>query len=117
MSKEVLAWIRGLRQNKLLSTWEKFTENLNERFGGSAFDDKLEELSRLQQTGTVATYMAQFKSLLNEIEGQTEEALITFFIGGLKTEIKNQLKIVRPTSLRKALATTKVYEANKGVKT
>lgn len=89
MSKEALAWIRGLRQNNLISTWAKFTEDLSERFGSSAFEDKLEELSRLQQTGTVAAYMAQFESLLNEAEGQSEEALITFFVGGLKPEIKN----------------------------
>lgn len=84
MSKEALAWIRGLRRNKLISTWVKFTEDLSERLGSSAFDDKLEELFRLQQTGTVAMYMAQFENLLNEVEEQTEEALITFFIGGLK---------------------------------
>lgn len=117
MSKDALVWIRGLRRNNLISTWAKFTEDLSERFGGSAFDDKLEELSRLQQTGTVAAYMAQFENLLNEVEGQTKEALITFFIGGLKLEIKNQLKIMRPTSLWKALETTKVYKANKRSKT
>lgn len=116
MSKDALAWIRGLRRNKLLTTWGKFREDLTERFGSSAFEDKLEELSRLQQTGTVAAYMAQFEKLLNEVEGQTEESLITFFIGGLKPDIKNQLKIARLLSLRKALATAKVYESNKSFK-
>lgn len=60
--------------------------------------------------------MAQFESLLNEVEGQTEDTLITFFIGGLKPKIKSQLKITRPTTLRKALATPKIYEANCGYK-
>lgn len=82
----------------------------------STFGDRLEELSRLQQTGTVTAYMAQFESLLNEVEGQTEDTLITFFIGGLKPKIKSQLKITRPTTLRKALATPKIYEANCGYK-
>lgn len=116
MTKEALAWIRGLRRNKLLSTWERFVENLTERFGSLAFEDKLEDLSRLQQTGTVAEYMAKFEGLLNEVEGQSEEALITFFICGLKPENKSQLKIARPVTLRKALATAKVYESNRGGK-
>lgn len=98
MTKEALAWIRGLCRNKLLSTWARFVEDLTERFGSFAFDDKLEDLSRLQQTGTVAEYMAQFEGLLNEVEGQSEETLITFFIGGLKAEIKGQLKINRPAT-------------------
>lgn len=52
MSKEVLSWIHGMRTNGLLTTWEKFVEDLNERFGSSTFEDKLEELSQLQQTST-----------------------------------------------------------------
>lgn len=116
MSKEALGWIRGLKTNGLLTTWERFVEDLKERFGASVFEDKLEELSRLQQTTSVAEYMARFEALLNDVSGQSEETLLTIFIGGLKQEIKNQLKINRPTTLRKALATTKVHEANKGYK-
>lgn len=62
MTKEALAWIRGLRRNKLRSTWPRFVEDLTERFGCSAFDDKLEDLSRLQQTGTVAEYLASSRT-------------------------------------------------------
>jgi len=69
MTKEALAWIRGLRRNKLISTWPKFTEDLTERFGNSAFDDKLEDLSRLQQTGSVAEDIAKVEGRLNEVEG------------------------------------------------
>lgn len=115
MIKEARGWIRGLQRNKMLTTWQKFKDDLIERFGDSPFDDKLEELSRLQQTSTVAEYMGRFESLMNEVD-QTEETLISYFIGGLKTEIKKQLKITRPVSLRKALAMAKVYEANANYK-
>lgn len=116
MSKKALSWIRGLRRNNLLTTWEKFTEDLKERFGGSEFEDKLEELSRLQQTSTVAEYMSRFEALLNEVDGQSEETLISYFIGGLKAEIKKQLKVNRPATLRKALAVAKVHGSNLGYK-
>lgn len=45
MSKEALSWIRGLQRNNLLTTWEKFTTDLKERFDVSDYEDKLEELA------------------------------------------------------------------------
>lgn len=114
MSKEALSWIRGMRMNELLTTWEKFVEDLKEMFGPSMFEDKLEELSRPQQTSTVVEYMGRFEALLNEVTWQNEETFLSYFIGGLRSKIRNQLKINRPTTLRKALAIAKVHEANKG---
>lgn len=59
-------------------------------------------------------YIEQFKVLLNDVDGQSEEALISFFIGGLKTDLKNELTIVCPTTLQKAFALAKIYKANRG---
>lgn len=42
----------------------------------------------IQQTSSVAEYMVQFESLMNEVEGQSKESLIIFFLGGLQQEIK-----------------------------
>lgn len=47
MTKAALAWMRGLRRKNLLTTWARFRDDLLELFGISAFDDKLEQLSRL----------------------------------------------------------------------
>lgn len=115
MIKEARGWIRGLKRNKMLTTWSRFKIDLMERFGDSPFEDKLEELSRLQQTTTVAEYMARFEVLMNEVD-QSEEALISYFVRGLKQEMKKQLKINRPTNLRRALTMAKVYESNKNYK-
>lgn len=41
MAKGALNWMRGLQRNNLLSNWDKFKDNLRERFGGSTFEDKL----------------------------------------------------------------------------
>lgn len=62
----------GMCRNNLLSTWDRFKEDLRERFGASVFDDKLEELSRLQQTSSVTNYLEQFEALLNEASHQSE---------------------------------------------
>lgn len=45
MQKSALAWLRGLKKNNLISTWEKFGEDVLER-GPSKFDDHLLESSR-----------------------------------------------------------------------
>lgn len=48
MTKAALSWMCSLRQNGLFSTWDIFKADLHERFGGSTYVDKLQELSRLQ---------------------------------------------------------------------
>lgn len=116
MTKDALGWVRGLRSNNLITIWERFTEYLLERFGDSAFEDKLAQLSRLQQVTTVAAYMAQFERLMNEVQGQSEEALIGFFIEGLKSKIQDDMLVRRPVTLRRALAEAKILEARKGGK-
>lgn len=56
----------------------------------------------------------RFEELLNEIEGQMEESLISFFIGVLKHEIKKQLKLGQSMGLGKAFTKAKAHGANKG---
>lgn len=60
--------------------------------------------------------MARIEDLLNEVDSQNEETLIFYFIRDLVVEIKRQLKLNRPNTLRKALAIAKVHEENKGYK-
>lgn len=102
--------MRGLHRNNLLFTWDCFKEDLRERFRGSAFDDKLHELSHIQQTTSVASYLDCFEELLNEVSGQSEASLISFFIGGLKPELRCKMNITKPTSLQKAFSLAKIYE-------
>lgn len=60
---------------------------------------------------TVAAYLGEFEELLNEVTDQTEESLISFFIGGLKPELRSELRISQPSTLRKMIAIAKVHEA------
>lgn len=76
-------------------------------------EDKLQELSHIQQTASVAAYLERFEELLNEVSDQLEATLIRFFIGGLKWELKNELNIIKPTTLRRAFTLAKVYEAQR----
>lgn len=73
------------------------------------------QLSCLQQHTTFIVYMAQFVRLMNEVQRQTEDALISFFIAGLKSEIQEHM-VGSTMTLRRALAEVKILEACKGSK-
>lgn len=112
MTRGTLAWMRGLRRSNLLTTWDRFIEDMRERFGGSAFEDKLQELCRIKQITLVASYLEKFEDLLNEVSGQSEASLISFFISELKPELKSELNLAKSTTLRRAFSLTKAYEAH-----
>lgn len=48
MEGAALDWVRRLKKNNMLSTWEKLLEELLERFGDSKYEDSLAVLTRLQ---------------------------------------------------------------------
>lgn len=114
MTGKVLSWIRGLRRNKLISTWTRFVADLRESFGVAGYVNKLEELSRLQQTSSLVAYLDKFEELLNDVDEQSEGTLITYFVGGLRADLKSELKILNPKTLRQAFAAAKLYEAHPG---
>lgn len=87
-----------------------------EIFGKAPYEDNLEELSRLQQTSLVTDYMNRFEALLNGIDDHSKEAIISFFIGRLKQEIRTKLKIDQPISLTKEFTAVKIFESKKGQK-
>lgn len=113
MEKWVLSWLRGIRKINQISTWAKFKLDIKERFEASNYEDKLPELSRLQQTSSMAQYLNQFEELLNEVEEQSEGSLITFFIGGLQSELSNDLRVTQPQTLWNAFTLAKIYETNR----
>lgn len=63
---------------------------------------------------TVADYLERFEELLNEVKRQSEQTLITYFVGGLCPEIKSKLKMLKPVTLRQAFLAAKIYEAHMG---
>lgn len=62
----------------------------------------------------MASYLEQFETLLNEVSHQSEASLINFFVGGLKPELRSELKVSQPMSLRKAFSLARLYEAQLG---
>lgn len=111
MEGKAASWFQWMKANQLLSTWPVFLHSLKHRFGGSLYDDPQGALSKLQQTASVAEFQSSFEELMNKVEGISEQLLISFFVTGLKSDIRRELSFSKPSSLMEAFALAKAYEA------
>lgn len=85
-------------------------DDLRKWFGKADYENKLEDLSRLQQSSSLEEYLDKFKELLNGVDEQSEKTLIIYFVDGLKKELKSEQNILKPTTLRQAFSVAKVYK-------
>jgi hypothetical protein len=91
-------------------TWTEFTTALLSRFGPTDYDDPSESLHRLKQLTTVAAYQEAFERLANRVEGLPESFLVGCFIGGLKEEIRLEVKLKNPRRLVEAIGVARLVE-------
>ncbi|GKA54323.1 transposon ty3-G gag-pol polyprotein [Tanacetum coccineum] len=105
-----LQWHRWRTKTRGPLTWQEFTKALLTRFGPTDYDDASEALHRLKQVTTVATYQESFERLLNRVDGLPESFLVGCFIGGLKEEIRLEVKLKNPRQLVDAIGVARVVE-------
>ncbi|KAF5472044.1 hypothetical protein F2P56_008792 [Juglans regia] len=97
-------WIRKTFQDEgRVISWIDFEEELWARFGPSDYEDFDEALSRVWQTGSLCDYQREFEQLGNQVKGWTQKALVGTFMGGLKTEISDGLRMFKPQTLKDAI--------------
>jgi hypothetical protein len=65
MEGKALSWFRALCSSNHLSTWSEFLIALQVRFGRGSYDDPMETLLKLKQTGSLDDYKTQFEILAN----------------------------------------------------
>ncbi|KAH9679851.1 hypothetical protein KPL71_026303 [Citrus sinensis] len=111
MEGRVATWYQWMKANNLLTTWRSFFVSLKSRFGASMYEDHQGNLSKLMQTFTAADFQSAFEDLMNKVTGISEPLLISFFITGLKLDIRRELLFTRPTSLMEAFALARAYKA------
>ncbi|CAA0808710.1 Unknown protein [Striga hermonthica] len=104
-------WYQWMKVNKRLTTWKEFLIQIKMRFGPSQFEDPTGKLAKLMQKGNVEDYQAEFETLMNKVEGVTEQILISIFIAGLKNEIQQDLLVARPTTLDEAFSLSRLFES------
>nr|GEU71565.1 transposon Ty3-G Gag-Pol polyprotein [Tanacetum cinerariifolium] len=103
-------WHRWFTKSRGPLTWAEFSTALLRRFGPTDFEDPSETLSRLTQASTVATYIEAFERLSHRVDGLPEVFLLGCFIGGLKDEIRLEVKIKKPRNLSDVISITRLVE-------
>lgn len=72
----------------------------------------MEELTNLHQSlaQSVRDYRSRFEMLTNHTTGSTEEFLISYFISGLKEDLKHDIQIFHPTSIFVVIRLARIQE-------
>ncbi|KAL9432532.1 hypothetical protein AB3S75_027545 [Citrus x aurantiifolia] len=84
--------------------WADFEEELWARFGPTECEDFDEALSRVRQVGTLHDYQREFERLGNRVHGWTQKALVGTFMGGLKPEISDDIRMFKRKTLKEAIS-------------
>ncbi|KAL5576818.1 hypothetical protein UlMin_018517 [Ulmus minor] len=96
-------WLRRAYQEEdRLVTWELFEEELWARFGPTECEDFDEALSKVRQIGSLRDYQKEFERLGNRVHGWSQKALVGSFMGGLRSEISETIRMFKPKTLKEA---------------
>lgn len=68
----------------------------------------MEAMYRLCQTGSIVDFKSQFEVLSNRIKGMSVKNKLSYFISGLKDEIRFQVKLLNPFNINIAFELTKI---------
>ncbi|PKU77049.1 putative mitochondrial protein [Dendrobium catenatum] len=107
------AWFKYMDKWDPVRTWRDFKEAIRERFRGSSPWEISEQFYALTQEGTVEEYRKKFESLVGDMEGLSNSTLGGNFMKGLKPEIRDAVKVMRPRDLREAMELAQLVENQK----
>jgi hypothetical protein len=83
MEGKALSWFTALRNTNNLSSWDEFLVAIQVRFGKHSYDDPMETLLKLKQTGSLEEYKTQFEVLVNRVLRLIDShKLSMFWVGG-----------------------------------
>ncbi|KAL4379488.1 hypothetical protein GQ457_02G040490 [Hibiscus cannabinus] len=111
---EANQWWRWMRRSYMSDdkeiTWELFVEELWARFGPTDCEDFHEALSKIKQVGTLRDYQKEFERLGNRVQGWSQQALVGTFLGGLKVEIADGIRMFKPKTLEDVISLAKMRD-------
>ena len=110
MEGNALVWFQDSDENGVFVAWEGFLEALLTRFGSTAYEDPMESLTRLRQTSNIVVYKGQFKALPNRIKWLSDSHKLSYFLSGLKDQVRLPVKMLHPKNLNEAFGLAKIQE-------
>ena len=105
-----LQWHRWFAKSRGPMTWREFTMALLSRFGPTDYDDPAESLHRLKHITTVAAYIEAFERLSHRVDNLPESFLLGCFVGGLKEEVRLEVKLKKPRTVADAMGLSQLVE-------
>ncbi|RVW56670.1 hypothetical protein CK203_075110 [Vitis vinifera] len=87
-----------------------FEEELWASFGPTECENFDETLSRVQQVGSLREYQKEFERLGNRVQGWTQKALVGTFMGGLKSEIVDGIRMFKPKILKESISLARMKD-------
>jgi len=105
---------------QIWNNWNAFKISVKNSFQPENYQIYLrDQLKRLRQNSSVHDYATQFRNLVGQIDGMHDLDQVSYFIDGLKSNIKMEIKYRNPDSLNNAIdiATrynTALWGINKG---
>lgn len=95
-------------------TWIEFKEELISRFREIVVEDVVVEFNKLQNTGTIDEFLGKFEDLKAHMLIRNpilqEAHFLSSFIGALKEEIRFEVKIFKPATLKEAIEKPRMKE-------
>lgn len=89
--------------------WNVYRDAIIQRFG-TVFDDPMSELKNIKYETNGKDYQDAFDTLLSRVDISAEHA-ISFYLGGLPTELEMGVRMHRPKTLADAYSLTNFQEA------
>lgn len=108
---EPLKWFQWANCITTYPRWKDFTQALCQEFGPFEFDDSTKSLVKLLQTGSLRDYILEFRRLANRTRDITLSLLRSCFIGGLKSKLRHDFKILKPKDVLAATAYAQQIDA------
>ncbi|KAF2315542.1 hypothetical protein GH714_040044 [Hevea brasiliensis] len=103
-------WYMQLLDDIPNPSWAEFSHQCNLRFGPPIRSNKLGELAKLKQMGSVADYQNQFEALVSRAGTLTQHQKVQLYLSGLQDSIAVEVELHHPTDLVNAMSISRLYE-------
>jgi hypothetical protein len=103
-------WFTILTQVRPSLTWIEFQSELLQRFSDLDIQNPYEHLATIHQSDSIYDYLEDFEYLLSLVPRLPESQAIGYFIAGLKDDVKQRVRLHRPTSCIDAMYLAKDVE-------
>ncbi|KAD5317080.1 hypothetical protein E3N88_17026 [Mikania micrantha] len=103
-------WYKVLTQVRPSLTWTEFQSELLHCFSGLEIQNPYEQLATIRQSHSIFDYIDDFEYVLSLVPPLPESQTLGYFIAGLKDDVKQQVRLHRPTSCIDAMYLAKDVE-------